>query len=354
VSWQRVLGHDAQVKAFDRARRRGRLAHAYLLVGPAGVGKRLFAGELAKALLCETPSDTLAACDHCTACTLVDANTHPDLFMVSRPEGLNELPIELMRELCQGFGLKSARGRGKVAVLDDADDLNADAANCFLKTLEEPPPGSVFLLVGTTPERQLPTIVSRCQVVRFAPLSEETVLRLVQQHGVEDSGLAARLARLSGGSAGQALALADPDLWRFRRTLIDGLTVASPDTVGLARQWVEFAAEAGKEMAFQRRRAALVLRLLIDFLSEAVTLAVGGTPRLAEPRDLEGLRALVDRLDADTLLEIIDRCLEADTQIERYVQLALVLEGLLDEIGAQLNCGFTAVGGKGRPVQTKT
>jgi DNA polymerase-3 subunit delta' len=351
VSWQRVLGHDAQIQAFDRARQRGRIAHAYLLVGPSGVGKRLFAGELAKALLCETPSATLAACDHCTSCILVQANTHPDLFMVSRPEGLNELPIELMRELCQGFGLKSARGRGKVAVLDDADDLNTDAANCFLKTLEEPPPGSVFLLVGTSTERQLPTIVSRCQVVRFARLPEEMVLQLLKQQGVEDSELAGRLARLSGGSPGQALALADPDLWKFRRILIDGLTVALPDSVALARQWVDFAAEAGKEMALQRRRAALVLRLLIDFLNDAVALSVGGTPRLVEASDQHSLQTLANRLDTDILLEIIDRCLEGDMQIDRYVQLALVLEGLLDDIGARL--GFTAVSGKDRQVQSR-
>ena len=97
MSWERVQGHDAQVQAFDRALRRGRLAHAYLFVGPPGVGKLLFAEELAKALLCETPAGRLAACDRCTACTLVEANTHPDLFSVSRPTGVNELPIDLMR-----------------------------------------------------------------------------------------------------------------------------------------------------------------------------------------------------------------------------------------------------------------
>ncbi len=75
-----------------------------------------------------------------------------------------------MRELCQSFALKSARGRGKVILIDDADDLNEEAANCFLKTLEEPPPRSVLILIGSTPDRQLQTIVSRCQVIRFAPL----------------------------------------------------------------------------------------------------------------------------------------------------------------------------------------
>jgi len=336
MAWQGIQGHDAQVNAFDRAVRLGRLAHAYLLVGPAGVGKRLFAGELAKALLCETPSDRLEACDRCAACVLVAANTHPDFFAVSRPAESNELKVELVRELCRGFSLKSARGRGKVAVLDDADDLNEESANCFLKTLEEPPPHSVFILVGTTIERQLATVVSRCQVVRFAPLAEPVLLELLRRQGVEDAGLAVRIARLSGGSPGQALALADPELWKFRRVLVDGLTGPRPDTVDLTRQWLKFAEEAGKEVATHRRRASLVLRLFLEFLHDAVTLSVGGTPRLTEPDDLRAVRLLGERLDTEGLLESVERCLEADAQIGRYVQLGLVLEGMMDALGQRM------------------
>jgi DNA polymerase-3 subunit delta' len=335
VSWQRVLGHDAQVRAFDRARRRGRLAHAYLLVGPPGIGKRLFAGELARALLCETPADSLQACDHCPACKLVEAGSHPDFFAVSRPPEKNELPIDTMREMCQALALKPARDHGKVAIIDDADDFNEESANCFLKTLEEPPPRSLLMLIGSQIERQLPTIVSRCQVVRFAPLAEPLVAELLTRAGVEDPALRTRLARLSGGSPGQALALADPALWQFRRTLVDGLAQPSPDGVSLARQWIEFAEEAGKDAASQRRRAGLVLRLLVEFLNDALSVAVGGTPRLAEPDDLRALRALTERVDTESLLEQIERCLQADGQLERYVPMALVVEGLLDALGQQ-------------------
>src|SRR5262249_2850158 len=179
-------------------------------------------------------------------------------------------PIEVMRELCGNFSLKSARGRGKVALLDDADDLNDAAANCFLKTLEEPPPRSVLILIGTTAERQLATILSRCQVVRFAPLPEAQVVELLRQHDLGDEALLGRLARLSAGSPGQALALADPALWEFRRVLLEGLALPQPDTVELAKKWSEFVEEAGKESAAQRRRAALVLRLLIEFLNDAL------------------------------------------------------------------------------------
>src|SRR5438270_4636004 len=96
---------------FEQAVRRNRLAHAYLFSGPRGVGKRLFAQELAKALLCEGRAETaLEACDHCPACAFVDAQTHPDYFQFARPEDKNVMPIEVLRELCAGFSLKSARG----------------------------------------------------------------------------------------------------------------------------------------------------------------------------------------------------------------------------------------------------
>jgi DNA polymerase-3 subunit delta' len=336
VSWQRVRGHEAQVAAFAQAVRRGRLAHAYLFTGPSGVGKRLFAGELGKALLCEFAGTELQACDHCESCVLVEAGTHPDFFTVSRPEDSHELPIEVMRELCRGFTLRSARGRGKVAVLDDAEDLNEASANCFLKTLEEPPPRSVFILVGSTSERQLPTIVSRCQVVRFAPLPEPLVADVLRTHELPDPTLIPRLARLSGGSPGQALALADPDLWAFRGTLLQGLLQPRADTPALARAWTEFVEEAGKESSVQRRRAALILRLLVLFLEDALTLSLGGEPRLAEPADLPLLRDLVARTSPEQLLAVLERCLEADTHLERYAQLVLILESLLDATGQLL------------------
>src|SRR3954465_9140156 len=99
MTWQRVRGHEGIVRSFEAAWRRGRLGHAYLFVGPAGVGKHTLARELARALLCESRGDGLAACGTCGSCKLVDANTHPDLSLAGRPEEKLELPIEMIREL---------------------------------------------------------------------------------------------------------------------------------------------------------------------------------------------------------------------------------------------------------------
>ena len=253
MSWHQIRGHERQVTALQRAYRKSRLAHAYLLTGPAGVGKHTFAVELARALLCEAhpagAERVLEACGHCPACAQVTAGSHPDFFPAARPPELSEFPVDLMHELCQAFSLKPARGRGKVILIDGADDFNEESANCFLKTLEEPPPESVLLLVGSTPDRQLATVVSRCQVLRFAPLADEQVDELLQAHNVEDAEERARLIRLAGGSPGLALALADPTLWEFRASFLDSISQPRFDPVALSRSWQTFVETAGKESA---------------------------------------------------------------------------------------------------------
>jgi len=336
MGWNKIHGHDRIREGFLRAHQRGRLAHAYLFAGPSGVGKHLFAIELARALFCENPSISLNACDRCTSCLQIEAGTHPDFHVAARPKDSLEFPIELMRETCDIFSLKSARGRGKVVVVDDADDLNPESANCFLKTLEEPPAGSMIILIGTSPEHQLPTIRSRCQLVRFGGLSDSQIDRLLEENGVDKSSHRETILRLASGSPGLALQLADPGLWEMRNRLARELVAKPLDSVSLGRAWMAFAEESGKESSLQRTRAKMVLRLLIELFRAALLFHQDGRVVPVAASDLALLQELTRKLDTDQILDLLDRCMEADFQIDRRVQLVLVLESLVDHLAQRL------------------
>ena len=326
MSWESIRGHDDIHRQLDAANARGRLGHAFLLAGPSGVGKKLFATEFAKALLCENPPAALTACGVCPACQQVAANTHPDFTVAKTPDDKHELPVEVVRQFCRKLGLKPSRGRRSVGIVEDADDFNEESANCFLKTLEEPAPGSVLLLLTTGTERQLPTILSRCQVLRFHPLPPDDLRDVLAEHGVNDPATLERLVRLGNGCPGQALALNDDGLWQFREVAVGLLAATQPDPVGFAVKWMEFIDAAGKESAAQRARASLVIRLLMDFLQAALRSSLGSA--VNDPRATQ----LAARVGADAVLAALDACNHADYLIERKVQLVLVVESLAGKL----------------------
>ena len=335
MSWKNVQGRDALIHSFRNVVRSDRLAHAYLFTGLPGIGKKLFATEMAKALFCES-NDDFDACDQCRSCVQMDAGSHPDFFITRRPEGKNELPIEQMRELRRRFSLTAVRGRGKFALVDDADDLNEESANCFLKTLEEPPPRSVIVLIGTSLDRQLPTIVSRCQVVRFSPLSSDQIETTLREQGLVDPELISKIVPLSQGSVGNAMAMNDPELWDHRQQWIEALAQKSFPSVEVGKRWMQFVDGAGKETGLKRRRASQSLSMLLSFLQTALRSSVGDPPNAQDQIEFRAIQNLTERLSTRELLELLERCLETDKQIDRYVQLVLCLEALSDAFAQAL------------------
>jgi DNA polymerase-3 subunit delta' len=335
-----VRGHDRIASELRQCLAQGRFPHALLFVGPDGIGKRTFALALAQALLCETaPEGALEGCGRCPGCIQVKAGAHPDFMTVERPEERHELPISVIRGLTGDLSLKPARGRRKVAIVDDADALSEEAANAFLKTLEEPPPGSVLILIASSAESQLETVVSRCRVVRFEPLPEaDLAALLLEQQAASDPAEAARLAKLGEGSVARALGLADPALAEFRRAMIDVLAQQGGfDAPALARRLDAFAKEAGKESVDQRARARLLVGELARLFRATLWQTAGIDPPWPDPADRSAVERLARHLDPEDVLVLADRCLEADYQIHRRAYLPLVLEALTCDLGRLVN-----------------
>jgi DNA polymerase-3 subunit delta' len=209
-----LVGHERAAALLRGAVRGGRVPGAILLLGPQGVGKRTLAGAFTGHLLCETPvaDDACGACRHCTR---VAAGTHPDVRIVAREEERRDIRIEQVRELARWLALQPLMAPRKVGIIDEAHRLNEHGQNALLKSLEEPPGASVLLLLATVPALLLPTVRSRCQVVRLDPLPEEAVVRVLEVRGMP-AERARALAPLGGGSPGQALALEDEEAARAK------------------------------------------------------------------------------------------------------------------------------------------
>ena len=344
MSWHGIYGHDELVEQFRRALKRRRLASSFLFSGPAGVGKRAFALQLAQAMLCQTrPEEILDPCGTCPSCVQVAAGTHPDLDVVGKPDDKSFIPLELLigdrdhrrREgLCHNIAMKPFLGGRKIAVLDDADHLNAEGANSLLKTLEEPPPRSALVLIGTSPAKQLPTIRSRCQLIRFRPLEVDVVAELLVSKGfVTDPTEAGRLAQYSEGSLQRALELADPALWSFRNTLLEQLSEPVLRSVDLARTIAAFVDEAGKEAAARRARLRQVVAFAAEFYRQLLHAQCG----VAVSRDRElqqHVEQAMERGQNDRELSAarLDRCLDAAAGIDRNANQSTLTECWLDDL----------------------
>lgn len=210
----RLEGHETAEAAFEASRARGRLHHAWLLTGPEGVGKATFAYRAARRLLGAPPAPSYGVLgsdpDHPVS-RQVSARSHPDLMVLERigEDGkLRKLiPVDEARRLSEFFSKSPASAPHRVAIVDAADDLNLNAANALLKTLEEPPPKGVLLMVSHAPGRLISTIRSRCRRLGFAPLSQEAAAAFVRARGEVSAEDALRLAAMAGGAPGRALAL---------------------------------------------------------------------------------------------------------------------------------------------------
>lgn len=355
MSWLGVVGQDAVVERFRRTIERGRLASTFLFVGPPGIGKRTFAMKLAQALFCERHAEEeFTACGVCPACVQVTSHSHPDLELVSRPKDKAFIPVDLligdrehrMREgLCHNLAMKPHSGRRKIAILDDADYLNQEGANCLLKTLEEPPQRALIILIGTSPQRQLPTIRSRSQVVRFSPLAVSTVESLLLENGLAaDAPTAARLAAMSAGSLEQALELADEELWEFRRLLLSSLSDQRADSTELASAVSAFVTAAGKDAPSRRARLKQVVEFAADFYRQLIRQLLAATD--TDDAQLNDAVQHAARwwpggeLAAGVCLE---RCLDCILHVDANANQATVIECWIDDLQLVAHGGQTSL-----------
>lgn len=332
-----ILGQDRAVSLLRRALSQGRLAQAYCFAGPPGVGKRTTARALAQAVNCLSATPAAGdACGTCIACRKIAAGLHPDVTEV-RPEEKTVITIDQIREVGARASLRAYEARTQVWVLDPADLMQEPAANAILKTLEEPAGASLFVLVTTAPSALLPTILSRCQAVRFDPLGERHLQEILTRHGRPPEEAAAAAA-LAGGSAARALALDVGEARAARDQIVEEVWGALGSLSAVL--------ERAEGLARDRGRLDGALEILAGFTRDLAVAKVGGgaAPLLHADRRAE-VEARAAACSPGALLEIYEAQVEAQRALARNANPRLAAERMLLRMRDALGEGKEGVHG---------
>lgn len=327
-----ILGHGPILARLDSALAQGRIHHAYLFEGPRGVGKRTVAQRFAMAANCEAESGR--PCGSCSACRLVLAGNHPDVLVLSpdpsRASGT--IAIDEVREIVRQTGYRRYTGRRRVVIVDPAEAMQAPAANALLKTLEEPPEGTGFVLVSHNASALLPTILSRCQRIRFGAVPHDQLANWLRERGHGETAHAA--ARLAQGCPGRALELVEGGLdgrLELRTRLFEVLGGRLPALFDWSAELT-----GGKRQDW-REDVELLARIVEDLLRDVVVVGSGSDVPLLEPELEPVLRRWAGVLWPDGV-EVCRRAIEdlrADLEVNVTGKTALdaFLTRLATELG---------------------
>jgi DNA polymerase-3 subunit delta' len=322
--WQ-VIGQTKPIALLQRSLERGDLSHAYLFVGPPHVGKMTLALNLAQALNCEAEE---IPCTECSSCCRIAADIHSDVQVIGLSSAeKTEVGIGQIKEIQRAASLPPYEGKCKVFIIDRAELLSGEAANCLLKTLEEPSPQVLFILLTARETLLLPTIISRCQRVELSPLPVTMVKEILNQPYHVDIEKAELLARLSGGCIGWALMAAEDEqlLQERSRRLDELLELDSADH----DQHLSYAAELAAQFSKSREQVEGTLSLWLNWWHDLL-LVKGGCSEFVTNIDRESI--LVRQAKNYSLKQIKDFIYDLQTvgvQLSQNANPRLALEVLM-------------------------
>jgi DNA polymerase-3 subunit delta' len=334
VPFRTIVGHRRLLTLLSRAVARNTLPPALLLAGPAGVGKRRAAVAIAESVNClkpvETPEFVRDSCGECAACRRIQRRVHPDVIVIE-PGDMGSIKIEQVRDVIDRAEYRPFEGRRRVVVIDDADGLVDAAQNALLKTLEEPPSASMFVLVSSIPDALLPTVRSRCSRLRVAQLSPAEVTEVLRRdHGYSEQDARA-VAIDAEGSVGRALQAESADLVEARegaQRLLD-YTARAGDPSRRLDAAREVTAKKSTSVG-ERDQLAACLRSLGSLLRDVGILAEGGDRSLIGNTDLEPqLAALVKTFDGTRTANAYAAVDEALAALERNASPKIVADWLV-------------------------
>jgi DNA polymerase III subunit delta' len=323
----KMYGYDWAVNILREHIIRGNPRHAYLLTGPQGIGRRTLALRMAQALNCPSPEAPGIPCFNCHTCKQIERMQHPDLLVVQSDPQSRNLKVEQIRDLQRSLSLTPYEARYRIAILLRFEEANPNAANALLKTLEEPAPPVILILTAESSESLLPTIVSRCEVIRLGPLSYSTVSDSLQSHWGIQADEANLLAHLSGGRLGYAVHL-----------------FQEPEQLSQRHEWLEehkhllianrierfnYADKLTKDKDKNRDKLHSLLEVWLSLWRDILLRATGAqTPLVNIDREIE-INNLARQLGIENSYKMVENIERTMELIDNNINPRLVIEDLM-------------------------
>jgi DNA polymerase III subunit delta' len=310
-----IIGHEWAVDSLTNHILQNRVRHAYLLTGPQGVGRRTLALALAQALNCPQAQANAQPCGECLTCKRTKAMTYPDLVVVQAEQVGGVLKVDQIREIQHSLALAPYEGTYRLALLLRFEEAHTSASNALLKTLEEPNPQVILVLTAENAEKLLPTIVSRCEILRLRPVSFETLTTALETRFEIPPDEARLLAHISSGRPGKAIQLhLNPDQLEKRIDLLNDLTHL------LSASRVERFAYA-ENLAKDKDNPKETTRILLQTWSSFWRDVLLKTTQSSMP---------ITNLDLETEIDVLSRRMEIATCFRLIQQIEMTI-GLIDQ-----------------------
>jgi len=336
-----ILAQDHITDHFRKTINSNHISHAYIFTGQDGIGKTLLAKEFSKAIFCSKKEDD--SCNLCSNCVRIENSNHPDIHWIEIEEKAKFLKIDNIRDLQHSVKLSPIESSYKIFIIKEADRMNEEASNCLLKTLEEPPPNTIIILIANSLTPVKETIKSRCQIIRFHPIPAHIIEEQLIKRFDADTSKVGWISRFSSGSLGNAFELLEDNFYEKNSDIVNRIDVSGIDNLLLAEEVVHTYLSSSETLEEKRQALRRILNCILQFYRDLLLVKVRNvydagkktTPLFNEDHE-DALQRCADYLTQSQIIEIINEILEFIKYIDYNLNINLLVENIFTRI-AMLN-----------------